>query len=101
VPTLTSKQVVRALDHLRSDYPDPMSSAEQDDYEDVLSHLRPGELLRALEALPLDHRPTAETLLQTVMESRPGHRLGKPDPAFVKEIINQARRELERIPDAV
>lgn len=100
MPTLTTKQVARAIDHLRSDYPDPMSSAQRDDYEDVLSHLHPGEMMKALESLPLDRRPTPETLLQTVMDSRPGHRPGKPDPEFVKEVIDQARRDLG-IRDAV
>lgn len=92
--TLTPKQIDRALDHLRNEYPEPMSVADRDDYYDVLTHFRSGELLLALEKLAVDSRPSPDTLLRTVMEARPGHRPGRPDPAFVKHVIDQARRDL-------
>lgn len=98
--TLTREQIERALDHLRSDYPEPMSAEEREDYYLVLQHFRPGELMHALEKLPTDHRPSAWTLIQTVMEARPGQRIGKPDPFFVKAVIERARRDL-RVRDAV
>ena len=101
MPTLSASQAGKAVEYLKATFPGQfMSSSEEDDYLDALSYLYPGELMTALTKLPIGQRPTAEEILQTVMDARPGHRPGKPDPDFVKQVIDQARRELE-VRDAV
>jgi hypothetical protein len=108
--TLTREQIERALDHLRSDYPEPMTAEDRESYYLVLRHFRQGELLRALEKLPPETRPDPDLLLRVVMEARPapfpgprtrGGRPGRASPEFVYGVIEQAREDLNRVRDAV
>lgn len=109
MPTLTSEQVARALNHLRSEYPEPMSALEREDYYDVLTHLHPGELSQALSKMSADRRPPPDALLRAVMEARPaslpgprtrGGKPGKAAPEFVYGVIELARQDLARVREA-